>query len=85
MGKKPISDEILATVAKNRIQEGRWVLISLAHSRPMVVSVGMEDGQDWIECLIALYEKLGQDIPETVVQKLKDAFVVAEDVKPANP
>lgn len=85
MAQRPISAEISATVAKNRMQSGKWVLISLVDARPMVVTAGDVEGEDWIQCLIALYDRLGQEIPETVVQKLKDAFVVAEDAKPANP
>jgi len=73
----PLTAEITATVAKNRMQSGRWILISLAEHRPMVLTVGIEDGEDWIQALIALYDRLGQEIPENVVQKLKDAFVVA--------
>lgn len=85
MSKRPVSAEISATVAKNRMQSGKWVLISLSDARPMVVTSGEIEGEDWIQCLIALYDRLGQEIPENVVQKLKDAFVVAEDVKPVNP
>lgn len=66
--------EVVAVTARNRIKEGRYILISLSGDRPMVLKDGIIALIDYKRALIALYEELGEVVPSRVIKAMENHF-----------
>lgn len=64
--------EVTRTVARNRLKEGRFILISLSQEKAMVLSDGLIPAIDYKRALIALYDRLGEEVPTNVIKSVQN-------------
>lgn len=71
MNLSPPNSQVIAAVARNRIKEGRFILISLSQEKAMVLKDGIIPEVDYKRALIALYDELGEQVPPKVIQAVQ--------------
>ena len=74
MNLNPPNSEVIAAVARNRIKEGRFILISLSQDRPMILKDGIIPEVDYTRALLALYDEIGEEVPGPVIKSVKNHF-----------
>lgn len=72
MNLSPPNSEVIAAVARNRIKEGRFILISLSQDKPMILKDGLIPEIDYPRALIAMYDELGEVAPTKVIKSVKN-------------
>ncbi len=68
------SRTVTETVARNRIQQGRYILVSLSEEKPMILAEGIDNQKDWLRLLVAVYERLGEEVPGPVVKSVRNHY-----------